>query len=429
MAKKKFQLVKGMSDILPQEQKYWDYVFQTVEQVFRLGGFKKITIPILEFTELFEKSTGQDTDIVQKEMYTFTDLGGNLVSLCPEGTPSVVRAYIEHGMAQWQKPVKLYYIGPMFRYERPQAGRRRQFWQIGYEVFGDGSAASDVEVILIFYQILEKLGISGFTLQINSIGCSKCRAKFKEELLFYYKGRLPEACANCKERFKKNPLRLLDCKERKCQKLVSLSPQIVDLLCSDCKGHFQEVLEFLDDLEIPYNLNPYLVRGLDYYNRTVFEFWPSGDGETSLGSQTALGGGGRYDDLVELFGGKPTPATGAALGVERVIQLIKDQKLKISEPSPIFVFVVQLGDEAKKKSVKLIYQLRKAGIGAESSLGRESIKSQMKTAAKLGISTTLIIGQKEVLDDTVIIKDMNSGVQETVNFNEIIDELKKRLPR
>jgi len=423
MAKLKFQTLRGMIDILPEEQKYWQFVLNIVEDFFQRAGYGKITTPLLEKADLFVKGTGLGSDIVNKEMYVFKDKSGEKVALKPENTPNVARAYLEHGMYTWPQPVKLYYIDPIFRYDRPQAGRYRQFWQYGAEVIGDKGAFLDAEVILLSWRILESLGLSNLSLEINSIGCSKCRQKFIIQLINYYQKKKKALCALCKERLKRNPLRLLDCKELGCAPFKETAPQILDALCSECSEHFKEVLEYLDELEIPYNLNPYLVRGLDYYTKTVFEIW-----DEKNRAQNALGGGGRYDRLIELLGGKPTPAVGMAFGVERVIAYLKEQGLRPKEELSALVFVAQLGEEARKKSLFLVDQLWGAGIRAQTALSKESVKAQLKMADKLGAPIALIIGQKEVTDKTVIIRDMNSGIQTTVEMKDIISELKKRLP-
>lgn len=424
-AKIKIQAPKGTHDILPEEQKYWDKIRSVVSQVLISYGFKRIDTPIFEDVRLFIKGTGQTTDIVRKEMYTFRTKGGEHFALRPEFTPGIVRAYIEHGMKNLPQPVKLYSIGPLFRHDKPQAGRFREFHQFNWEIIGDAGAVSDIQVIQAFISILKKLNLKKFTLYLNSIGCPLCVPKYKKSLVRYYQQELNRLCPDCKRRLEENPLRLLDCKKEKCKRLASKAPQLLDFLCEECHNHFKEVLELLDELEIPYNLNPQMVRGLDYYTKTVFEVWEE-RGDTGQG---ALMGGGRYDNLVEMFKGKPTPAVGAAAGIERIINSLKKQDVKVSEKEKPRVFIIQLGELGKRKSLKLFEEFQSKGIKVGEAFSKPSIKSQLKIADKEGAELALILGQKEALENNIIIRDMISGAQEVIALDKVINEVKKRLKK
>lgn len=417
---KELRTLRGMKDILPEEQKYWFFIQKKAEKFFAGCGFSKIETPILEAKDIFVRAVGPHTDIVEKEMFSFFDLGGEAICLRPEATASIVRAYIQHGMINLIQPVKLYYFGPMFRHERPQAGRLRQFWQLGFEILGDNHPVIDAESVLLSFSFCKELGLDA-TVSINSIGCASCRSKYIAELVDYYQTKKKLICDNCKKRLTKNPLRLLDCKEEKCQSIKEEAPQIVDWLCDECKNHFVKVLEYLDEAGIPYNLNPYLVRGLDYYTRTVFEIISEGE------EQNSLGGGGRYDDLIKFLGGRPTPACGFAFGVDRLILAIKRKNLEVPELEKAVVFLAQLGENARRKILTLFEELRKEGIHAAASFSKEGLKTQLEMANKLGAKFVLILGQKEVNDGTAIIKDMESGVQEIVNFDKAAFEMKKKL--
>lgn len=423
---KQFQAPKGTRDILPEEQKYWNKIRQLVQKLSQAYGFERIDTPIIEETDLFIRGTGQTTDIVEKQMYNLRTKGGDALSLRPDGTPGVIRAYLENGLVSRPHPVKLYYFGQFFRYEQPQAGRYRQFHHWGLEIIGDKDPVLDAQIIHLFFIFLKDLGLKKLNIQINSIGCPQCRPVYRRLLLDYYRNKQNRLCADCRRRLKQNPLRLLDCQQAKCQSWIEGAPQTLDHLCSDCHNHFKAVLEFLDELGLPYFLNPHLVRGLDYYTKTVFEIWPE---ELKDQRQTALAAGGRYDNLVELLGGRPTPAVGGAAGIERVVALMKNQGVKIATTLPHRVFLVQLGDLAKKKSLKLLEELHKAGLGVAGSLSRDSIKAQLKIADKLGVKFSLILGQKEALDETIILRDMTTGVQEIIRSDRIIKELKKRLKK
>ena len=420
------QTVKGMRDILPPEQSVWDYISQTSRNLCHQFGFGRIETPILEYTSLYERGVGQLTDIVEKEMFCFETQGGDKVSLRPEGTAGVARAFIENGMNKWTQPIKLYYEGPMFRYENPQAGRYRQHHQFGFEIFGDQCPAVDAQVIYLAWKIFQKTGLKEMTIQINSIGCGECRPNYKNLLTDYYEMKAQKLCPDCRRRLIKNPLRLLDCKEEKCMQAASGAPQIIDHLCEKCHNHFRSVLEFLDELELPYVLNPKLVRGLDYYTKTVFEIWESGVAETEA-RQLSLGGGGRYDDLVKYLGGEHTPAVGFSFGMERLIESLLKIGLDLETRLYRQVFLIQLGDMARKKILRLFDKFIDGGISVGESVGRGSIKSQLTIANKFNAKFALIIGQKEALDDTVIIRDMESGIQEVITTDRAVEEVKRRL--
>ncbi len=422
------QSPKGMNDILPADQLYWQFILKKAGGILNDYGFDKIDTPIIEQTALFIRSVGESTDIVEKEMYNFKTKGGDEFSLRPEGTAGVARAYIERGMSVMPHPVQLWYFGPFFRHDNPQAGRFRQFYQIGAESIGDENAATDAQLIFIAYKLLESLGLKNLIVKVNSIGDSSCRPQYIKALKDYYRTRGKKVCNKCKRRLKTNILRLLDCEEQLCRDIGKDVPQIVDYLDEACKTHFRGVLEFLDEIKIPYLLDHRLVRGLDYYTRTVFEIWPEEKVEGEKGLRFALCSGGRYDKLINLLGGHKTPAAGWALGVERVILILKEAGVSIPEPHVHpRIFIAQLGDMAKRKSLTLFEEFRKHGITAKASFGRDSIKSQLGIANRLGDNYTLIMGQKEALDGTIILREMDSGVQETVPLHKIIDMVKQRL--
>ncbi len=431
----KFQAPTGMHDILPEEQNYFDKIYSVCENVVNFHNFKKIETPILEYTDLFSKGTGVGSEIVQKQMFSLRTKGGDSLTLRPEFTPGIVRSYLEHGMQNLPQPVKLYSQGPVFRYEHPQAGRYRQFHQFNLEVIGDQSAVVDSQVIQIFYSILQELKLKNLVVEINSIGDSQCRPYYKKLLVSYFKAREQALCLDCRRRLRENPLRILDCKEEKCRRIASQAPQIIDHLCDECHRHFKEVLEFLDEVQLPYRLNPYLVRGLDYYTKTVFEIFQETPDKTPLPEGTepapriALAGGGRYDGLVKLLGGEATRACGGAMGVERVVSVLKGKEIKFAESYNPSVFLAQIGNMAKKKSMKLLEDLRKARVQVGESFGKDSLKAQLKMADKLGVKYTLLLGQKEVLEGTIIIRDMKTGRQDSVKFDRAVKEVEKRLKK
>jgi histidyl-tRNA synthetase len=373
---KTFQAPKGTCDILPDEQIYWEKIYKTIKEIFLFYGFGRIDTPVIEEADLYIRATGEATDIVEKQMYLFKSKGGDSLALRPEFTPGVIRAYLENGLSALVHPVKLYSWGPLFRYENPQAGRYRQFHQINLEVIGSKAPVNDAEVIQLFFIVFRELGLKAINLHINSIGCSECRPHYRKALVGYYKNRVDRLCPDCRRRFKQNPLRLLDCKDERCIQLMAGVPQMIDYLCDECHIHFKNVLEFLDELEIPYILNQSLVRGLDYYTKTVFEFWPEGE----QARQGALGGGGRYDYLIKFLGGKDTPAVGGGVGVERLIAQLKSQAIKFHPLISPRVFLVQLGELARRRGFKIFEELRKVNIAASAAFSKDSIKTQLKLA-------------------------------------------------
>ena len=414
-----YQAPRGTTDILPQDQAYWRYIEQKVAHIAQLYGYERLDGPTFEDTRLFARSVGEDTDIVKKEMYTFEDRGGSSLTLRPEGTAPVCRAYLEHGMHNLPQPVKLYYIASIFRYERPQAGRYRQHYQFGYEAIGDDDPALDGEVIDMAWQFLASVNLSQITLQLNSIGCQKCRPNYIAALKGYYGDHAQELCPDCKTRLGTNPLRLLDCKKPACQQLADSAPKSADHLCPECAEHFRQLNRYLELLSLPFVLNNHLVRGLDYYTRTVFEIQPK-DG----GAQGTLVGGGRYDDLIEELGGKPTPALGFAAGIERIILNLKKQKVAIPPLAKPQVFIAYIGDEAKEKAIKLASNLRRSDIGVIEALGGKSLKSQLRQANNLGTRYTVIIGEEEVKAGTVILRDMTGAEQKSVPLSNLKGLLK-----
>ncbi len=405
---------RGTFDILPQEHAYWKYVEEKATSLCQLYGYQPLSTPMFEDAQLFIKTVAGGTDIVDKEMYVFKDKSGQELALRAEGTAPVCRAYIEHGLFNLPQPVKLYYIGPAFRYERPQAGRYRQHHQFGFEALGEADPALDAEVIEMAWQFFLSLGLSLFSVQLNSIGCKLCRPAYLQVLKQHYSSYVDRLCPDCKKRLVRNPLRLLDCKTASCQEIAEPAPKISDYLCQECRLHFQSVQKYLRALGISFKLNPRLVRGLDYYTRTVFEIQPQEEG-----AQSTLGGGGRYDDLVESLGGKPTPAVGFAAGLERIILNLKRQKVDIpSLPKPD-IFVAYLGEKTKIEALKITSQLRKAGIAVIMATGDKSLKGQMRQANSLDISYALILGEQELENRNVILRDMRNGEQKTVSLAEI----------
>jgi histidyl-tRNA synthetase len=417
-----YQAPTGTQDILPEDQPYWRYVVDRMRQIVADYGFGEIDVPVFEDTSLFARGVGEATDIVEKEMYTFKDRGGRSLTLRPEFTAGVMRAYVEHGMHVLPSPVKLHSIGPAFRYERPQAGRYRQFWQLNVESIGEQDPATDLEIMSVAWHVYDDLGFEGLSFQLNSTGCPACKPGYKRLLVDYYRDHLHTICDDCKRRMETNPLRLLDCKETSCQPVIAGAPPITEHLCDECADHFAALQSYLDDLNRPYKLNHRLVRGLDYYTKTVFEVWAEG-----IGAQNALCGGGRYDGLVELIGGPPTPGVGFATGIERIVLTLKEQGI---EPPPLpapQVYLTYLGDAAKHAVVRLLYRLREAGIGAEMAFGDRSLRAQLRQAGRQGAAFALIVGENELAADQVAVRDMVEGEQQLVDGDEIVAWLRDHM--
>jgi histidyl-tRNA synthetase len=414
----KFQNPRGMPDILPEDWPYYQKILDVVSEVANFYGFKRIETPILELEELFTRGVGISTDICQKEMFAFRAKGGDRLALRPEGTAPIMRAYFQHGFQELPQPVKLWYFGPFFRYERPQAGRFREFWQFGLETLGEENPVLDAQVIQIFLNILKELKIKNLTLKLNSIGDNFCRPYYKKSLVSFLRSKMAGLCQDCKRRLKENPLRILDCKEERCRQIVFGAPQILDYLCEQCKNHFKKLLETLEHLEIPFKLDPFLVRGLDYYTKTVFEI----ETEKEVGN---LVGGGRYDLLGKLLGKMEVPSVGGAGGIERMIEVMKKEKCVTFYKKFPKVFLAQIGELAKKEALRLIEEFRKNKIHVLESVGKDSLKAQLKFADKFKIRYVLILGQKESLEKKIILKDMETGKQKLIDFKRLMKEIKK----
>ena len=413
-----YRAPRGTSDILPEEQPFWSYIEQEVVKICRLYGYERIDAPAFEDTHLFIRSVGEETDIVTKEMYTFEDRGGNSLTLRPEGTAPVCRAYLEHGLHNWPQPVKLYYIASIFRYERPQSGRYRQHYQFGYEAIGDDDPALDAEVIDLAWQFFLSLGLNRLSLNLNSIGCKQCRPQYLITLKDYYATHIQELCSDCKVRLRRNPLRLLDCKKTSCQQIADSAPRSADHLCPQCDQHFNWLKRYLDLLGLPFVINHRLVRGLDYYTRTVFEVQPEEEG-----AQSTLGGGGRYDDLIEELGGKPTPAIGFATGIERIILNLKKLGIAVPALPRPQVFIAYTGDEVKDEAIRLAATLRQTGIRVIEAMGIRSLKAQLRQANTLGVHYAVIVGEQEIKTGTVILRDMTTAQQKTIALEQLTELL------
>ena len=410
---------KGMRDILPADQPFWQKIRDEAHEIAGIYNFKRIDTPILESADLFERPLGEASEVVQKQMFVLSTKGGDRLALRPEGTAGIARAYIQHGLSHLGQPLKLFYIGPMFRYERPQAGRARQFHQAGFEIFtSEDDPIYDAQIVLACLRTLEAMKIKNLHIHVNSIGCRTCRPVYRKKLVDYYKGK--KVCADCVSRLKINPLRVLDCKDEICQPIIKEAPIFVDSLCHTCRKHLRAALEYMEELALPYVLNHHLVRGFDYYNRTVFEIFAEG-------YEGALAAGGRYDYLVEMLGGRATSAVGGAIGIERAIEVMKIQNVNLSSRTRPKVFFVHIGDLAKKQGLTIMEQLIAGGIDVVESLGKESLKSQLKVADKHSSPLSLIFGQQEAFEGSIIIRDMKTGAQETVPLKKMIEAIKRKL--
>lgn len=412
---------RGTADIYGDNLNNWLKLEGIIREICRTYGYQEIRTPIFEHTELFERGIGDTTDIVEKEMYTFIDRGDRSITLRPEGTAPVVRAFLEHRMDQGPLPVKLFYFGPMFRYERPQAGRYRQFHQFGLEVLGSDDPLLDVETILLPIELYKACGLEGFVVELNSIGCPECRTRYRDDLKEFIRPHLQDMCNSCQSRFERNPMRLLDCKREGCRKVLADAPVILDYLCEACADHFAQVRAYLDALKVTYELNPKLVRGFDYYTRTVFEVTYAG-----LGAQNAIGAGGRYDGLVEEVGGKHTPAVGFAVGVERLLLALESEGGFTAEPPRPDVYVVQFGGQTKVKAAQLINELRSAGMQAELDYMDRSVKAQFKSANRINAKWVLILGEEELAAGKVKLRNMDDGTEELIDLSNIIQHMQSR---
>lgn len=418
-----YQRPPGTLDILPDEQPYWNRIRNHTKHLAELAGFDRIDTPIFEATEVFARGIGEGTDVVDKEMYTFTDKGGRELTLRPEFTAGVVRAYIENGLHVEVNPQKLYSIGPAFRYDRPQAGRYRQFTQFNAEILGEQDPAADLEIMTLVWDIYAGLGFPELEFQLNSTGCPKCRPAYVRALRAYYEEHIDETCEDCRRRLERSPLRVLDCKEEACQPLIEGAPRILDYLCDECREHFASLRDYLDLLDRRYVLNHRLVRGLDYYTKTVFEVWASG-----IGAQSALCGGGRYDGLAELLGGSETPGVGVAIGLERIVLMLKELEIQPSAPPAPQIFLAYLGEKPRAASMELMDALRRADVGVFLAMGRDrGLRSQLREADKRGVRYTVILGGDELESGLATVRDMKSGDQTDVDLDLLVTWLKERV--
>lgn len=409
---------RGTKDILPDTVGEWTYVEQKIRELCDRYGYQEIRTPMFEHTELFHRGIGEGTDVVDKEMYTFTDRGQRSITLRPENTASAVRAYLQNKLYGENSLTKLFYIGSMFRYDRPQAGRMREFHQFGIEALGEENPAVDAEVIMLAMDFLTSLGLRDLKLSLNSVGCPKCRPIYRKVLQDYFRDKLDTLCDDCKDRFERSPLRILDCKADADKPFMPAAPKITDCLCDECKDHFHKVQEYLTQAGVEFELDPRLVRGLDYYTKTAFEIKYA-----PLGAQSAIAGGGRYDGLIEEIGGKPTPAVGFASGLERVLLALEKQELLPEMTKTADAFVVALGESASGPAFKLLTKLRQAGLKANMDYAGRSMKAQMKQANKAKARFALIIGEDEVKESCVMLKDMEKSEQQKVSFDTIIEKL------
>lgn len=407
--------IKGTLDLLPAESYKTQYVEAAVREIAENFGFYEMRTPVFEHTELFQRSVGETTDVVQKEMYTFSDKGGRSITLRPEGTAGAARAFLEHGLFNDALPQKIYYLTSCYRYEKPQAGRLREFHQFGVESFGAGTPAADAEIISLAHAVFRYLGVQNLTLEINSIGCPECRKKFQEALKAYFESYREQLCDTCKSRLERNPMRILDCKSPVCSEIAAGAPKILDFLCDDCRAHFDAVQKYLQAMDIAFTVNPTIVRGLDYYTRTVFEFVSS-----EIGAQGTVCGGGRYDGLLEELGGKPMPACGFGMGIERLLLLMEAQGVPFPEPKKCDVYLVSMGEEAGLKAAALAEQLREEGLSAQFDTVGRGLKAQMKYADKIGAAYTVVLGDAELESRRVNLKNMRDGTQTELSLDDFV---------
>ena len=405
--------IKGTADVLPADSHKWQFVEKKMLETAGLFGFSEIRVPVFEYTEVFTKNVGETTDVVQKEMYTFTDKGDRSITLRPEFTAGVVRSVIEHGLINGALPVKTCYVGGCYRYEKPQAGRMREFHQFGVEMFGAADPAADAEMILLANSVLSNLGIENLSLELNSIGCPECRAKYHAALKEYFASRKNELCETCKDRLERNPMRILDCKSPVCKEIADKAPVMLDFLCDGCREHFEGVKKHHESAKLNFTVNPKIVRGLDYYTKTVFEF-VSGD----IGAQSTVCGGGRYDGLVGQMGGPEMPSLGFAMGIERLLMVMEAQNAEFPEAKIPDVYIATMGESAKLKATKLCMDIRNEGFTAVTDIAGRSVKAQMKYADKIGAKFSTVIGDDELANDRCILKNMTTGEQQEVTLSD-----------
>ncbi len=407
--------IKGTKDVLPKEVHKNQYIEATALDIAEKFGYKEIRTPMFEHTELFQRGVGDTTDVVQKEMYTFDDKGGRSITLRPEGTAGAVRSYLENGLCNEALPQKVCYVGPCFRYEKPQAGRLREFHQFGVECFGTASPLADAELISLGKSIFDTLEVKDISLEINSIGCPTCRAEYHKALKEYFSSRKDELCDTCRDRLDRNPMRILDCKSPVCSEIAKDAPVVLDYLCEECNEHFKKVQEYLKSMHIDYTINPKIVRGLDYYTKTVFEFITN-----SIGAQSAVAAGGRYDGLVDELGGQKTPSLGFAMGLERIMLLMEAQNAPFPDANVPDLFVVALGDKATLKAIEIVKDMRAEGFTALMDLNQRSVRAQMKYADKLGAKFNIVIGDNEVENGTAKLKNMSTGEETDIALETFV---------
>ena len=416
----KFNAPRGTNDILPPEIKKWQYIEDLTHNLFSNYNYQEIRTPIFEYTELFQRGIGEVTDIVEKEMYTFEDKSGRSITLRPEGTASVIRSFLENKIYGQAQPTKYYYIGPMFRYERPQSGRFRQFHQLGVEAIASNDPALDAEIISLGIRLLENLGLEDFDLHLNSVGCKSCRPKYVEKLKSFLIENKDDLCDKCRERIERNPLRVLDCKNQSCQSIIKDAPKITEHLCQECDVHFSEVQSFLDILNIEYNINPLLVRGLDYYTNTAFEIK-----DNALGAQNTVFGGGRYNGLAEEIGNRDIPGIGFALGIERLLLSLEAKDIEVAEEAGIDLYITVIGEKAKKEAFRLLDILRNEDFKTEIDYLDRSVGSQMKSADRMNAEYTIILGENELNNNSATIRNMKSGKEDEIKLSNLLEEMKQ----
>ena len=416
----KFNAPRGTNDILPPDTLKWQYIEKKTHEIFSNYNYQEIRTPIFEYTELFQRGIGEVTDIVEKEMYTFEDKGGRSITLRPEGTASVIRSFLENKIYGQAQPTKYYYIGPMFRYERPQSGRFRQFHQLGVEAIASNDPALDAEIISLGMRLLQDFGLSDLELHLNSVGCGECRPAYVDQLKDYLNQNKEQLCDNCRSRIERNPMRVLDCKNENCQLVIKDAPKITDNLCQSCDDHFDNVQEYLDILDLDYIINPLLVRGLDYYTNTAFEIK-----DNALGAQDTVFGGGRYNGLAEEIGNRDLPGIGFALGIERLLLSLEAKNIELPVESGVDLYITVIGDKAKKESFKLLDMLRNQGFKTEIDYLGRGVGSQMKSADRMNAEYTIIIGEDELNKNSATIRNMKSGDEKEIQLSNLLEEMKK----